>query len=381
MSGRAYLGWFLGVVVTAVVAMVAFNAFADAYLLSTPKGKSLQTVSGFERVLKPAWLDSIKPDTVFAGSSRMREGFDPTLLDPALHLHSFDYGLSSISPYEARRLIQDSAAQPSVRAIFVSMDAFASTAAVARAGSGFDELRLAVTASGQPTPRRSLWLFTTRYLSGGALGMHALSLYLLAQLKSGQPASDRPDLFTAYSRMTQTGFRKDLAFRYGRQMAWSAPARREFNLALDALCNTGVRAYLFFPPDHFAMIARYMANNADGLLSFKHEVLHDVQRHNVRCRGKVSLFDFLTLNDLTRETIGPAGSNSYIDLIHFRPPIGVRLARRMLGNNDLGIDLTAAHDPDNEIDRLKNDVAAWRAAHPEIQPSGVAPRPEADKED
>jgi hypothetical protein len=377
MRGRGYLGWFLGVVATAVVAMIAFNAFADAYILSAPQGKSLQTVSGFERVLKPAWLDSIKPDTVFAGSSRMREGFDPTLIDPALHVRSFDYGLSSISPYEARRLIQDSAAQPSVRTIFVSMDAFASTAANERAGSGFDELRLAVTASDQPTPRRSLWLFTTRYLSGGGLGMHALSLYLLAQLKAGQTAAERPDLFTAYSRMTPNGFRKDLAFRSGRQMAWSAAARREFNMALDTLCNTNIRTYLFFPPDHFAMIERYMANNADGLLAFKREALQDVQRHNARCHAKVALFDFLTLNDLTREEIGPQGS-TYVDLIHFRPPVGVALAQRMLGQSGIGTDLTASSDPEAEIEHLKADAAAWRVAHPALQPAATR-RP--DKED
>jgi hypothetical protein len=181
--------------------------------------------------------------------------------------------------------------------------------------------------------------------------------------------------------MTPNGFRKDLAFRAGRQIAWSAPARREFNAALDTLCNTNIRTYLFFPPDHFAMIARYMANDADGLLAFKREALTDVQRHNARCRGKVSLFDFLTLNDLTREEIAPPGSNTYIDLIHFRPPVGVRLARRMLGNNDLGIDLTAAHNPNGEIERLKAGVAAWRTANPTLQPSDTKSRPDADKED
>src|SRR5579862_6163088 len=120
MPGRRYLTWFLGVVVVAVAAMAAFNTFADAFILSRATGQSVQTVSGFERVMKPAWLDSIKPEMVFAGSSRMREGFDPALIDPALHVRSFNYGLSSITAYEARRLIQDSAAQPSVRTIFMS---------------------------------------------------------------------------------------------------------------------------------------------------------------------------------------------------------------------------------------------------------------------
>src|SRR5689334_1680855 len=144
-------------VMAAVAVIVAFNAISDAYILSAPVGKSIQTVSGFERVLKPAWIESLKPQMVFVGSSRMREGFDPALIDPALHVRSFNYGLSSITAYEARRLIQDTIAQSSVKTLFMSMDAFAGGSAAQPIGSGFDETRLAVAANGEPTPRRGLW--------------------------------------------------------------------------------------------------------------------------------------------------------------------------------------------------------------------------------
>jgi len=77
-------------------ALVAFNLAADRFILWSPNGPSFQTVSGFERVIKPAWLDSIKPDTVFVGSSGVRDGFDPRLIDPALGLHSFNYGVSAL---------------------------------------------------------------------------------------------------------------------------------------------------------------------------------------------------------------------------------------------------------------------------------------------
>jgi hypothetical protein len=342
MTGRAYLAWFLGVVAVSIAAMVAFNALADAYILSSPNGKSVQTVSGFERVLKPAWLDSVKPEMVFAGSSRMREGFDPALIDPALHVRSFNYGLSSITAYEARRLIQDSVAQPSVKTIFMSMDAFSGGSAAQPVGSGFDELRLAVTADGTPTPRRQLWLATTRYLSGGALGMHALGLYLMLQMKPGQTAVERPDLFTAYAKMTPEGFRKDLAFRMSRTMALTPWQRGEFDLALKAVCDSDVRTYFFFPPDHIAMLKRYLANDTKGLISFMFAAQDDVQAHNARCRGKVKLFDFLYPNDITKDPVGPDGAEHHLDLIHFRPATGLRLLRRMLGANDVGYDLTTA---------------------------------------
>src|SRR5580765_6411249 len=100
MTGKAYLIWFLSVVGGAVSLIVAFNFFADRAILGAPAGKSIQTVSGFERVVKPAWIDSIKPKLVFVGSSQMREGFDPALIDPALGTRSFNYGISSATAYE-----------------------------------------------------------------------------------------------------------------------------------------------------------------------------------------------------------------------------------------------------------------------------------------
>ncbi|HEX2594128.1 MAG TPA: hypothetical protein VHL34_21685 [Rhizomicrobium sp.] len=372
MSGRTYLGWFLAVVAAAVLAIIAFNALSDRYILGHPAGPSVQTVSGFERVLKPAWIDTLKPEMVFAGSSRMREGFDPAIIDPALGVHSFNYGLSSITAYEARRLLQDSLAQPTVKTIFMSMDAFGGGSAAQPVGSGFDETRLAVTADGAPTPRRALWLATTRYLSGGAFGMHALSDYLLAQLKPGQPAAERPDLFNAYSRMTSAGLRKDLTFRFNRTMTLTPWQRGEFDAALAALCPCDVKAVFFFPPDHFAMIERYMANDTAGLLAFKRTALADVQRHNAQCRSKVALFDFLTLNAITGESIGPDGSTAHLDLIHFRPPVGLRLLHTMLGKGEpLGVDLAMAPDADARIEHLRADVAAWRAAH--ASPAAASP--------
>lgn len=356
-------------VTAAVAIIISFNAISDVYILSSPIGKSIQTVSGFERVLKPVWIDSLKPEMAFVGSSRMREGFDPTLIDPAIHVKSFNYGLSSITAYEARRLIQDTIAQGSMKTLFMSMDAFAGGSAAQPIGSGFDETRLAVTANGEPTPRRALWLATTRYLSGGAFGMHALSLYLMAQIAPGQPASARSDLFTAYGRMTPEGFRKDLAFRDDRTMTLTPWQRGQFDAALDALCNSDVRAYFFFPPDHFAVAARYMANDAAGLVAFKRTALADIRRHNARCRSKVTLFDFLYRNAITEEDIGADGSRTYVDLIHFRPPTGLRLLQRMLGGKDVGIDLTSAQDAEAEIVRLRGDATSWSRTHRSTRPT------------
>ena len=92
MEKTRYPFWFLGTVVAVIAAMAAFNALAGAYILSNPSGGSVQTLAGFERALKPVWLDQIKPDLVFVGSSRVRDGFDPTLVNPAFKTTSFNYG-------------------------------------------------------------------------------------------------------------------------------------------------------------------------------------------------------------------------------------------------------------------------------------------------
>ncbi|MDE2500845.1 MAG: hypothetical protein KGL56_11705 [Alphaproteobacteria bacterium] len=345
MSPKRYLAWFLSVVTLAIAALVAFNAFADYYILHDRNGPSIQTVSGFERVLKPAWIDSIEPSLVFVGSSRMREGFDPVLIDPTFHVNSFDYGVSSITAYEARRFTQDALGHPSVKTIVMALDAFTGNGEAQKIGPGFDELRLTVTADGKPTPRRPLWIFTTRYLSGGAAGMHALGLYMLLQLGPGQTASDRPDLFNAYSHMTTNIFRRDLTNRDERVLRMGPWQHQQFEATLGALCHRGdVRTILFFPPDNYAMIDRYLHNDRKDFIAFKETVLADVERHNATCEGKVALFDFLNHNAITDDVLKNGRSADYIDLIHFRPPVGMRLLRRMLGNggkdSHLGVELT-----------------------------------------
>ena len=168
MEKTRYAFWFLGTVMLVIAGLAAFNVLAGVYIFSHPAGASVETLSGFERALKPVWLDQIKPRLVFVGSSRVRDGFDPTLVDPAFNTNSFNYGASSMTPYEARRFVQDALAQPSVTQVVVALDAFTGNGGPGEALPSFDETRLAVTPDGSPTPRRTLWLFTTRYLSGGA---------------------------------------------------------------------------------------------------------------------------------------------------------------------------------------------------------------------
>lgn len=339
MQSRRYLAWFFGIAGAIVALAVGFNAIADAYILHHRAGASVQLVSGFERVLKPAWLVSVKPSMVFIGSSRARIAFDPTLVNPDFHVASFNYGVSSASAYETRRYIQDAAAQPFVKTIFVALDAFTSGSAAQPFGGGFDELRLAVTPQGQPTPRRDLWLFTSRYLSGGALGMHALGVWLLARLGPSQLAADRPDIFTEYGRMTPAKFRHEMARRAERTMHLTDWQKGELRKSLDALCPSKAEVYFYFPPDNLAIIAHYRANDAQGFAAFKQTVRDDVIQHNAACPNKVHLFDFMIPSSITRDDAATRGHESryYLDPIHVRPPTGLLLLERMLLGHDTAI--------------------------------------------
>jgi hypothetical protein len=329
MEKTRYAAWFLGTVLLAVAAMAGFNAAAGAYILHHPAGASVQTLSGFERALKPVWLTWIKPQLVFVGSSRVRDGFDPSLVDPALKLRSFNYGASSMTPYEARRFVQDALAQPSVTRVVVGLDAFTGNGGPGEALPSFDETRLAVTPDGAPTPRRNLWLFTTGLLSGGALGMNALSVWTLAHLKPGQTAADRPDLFDAYSHMSEAVMARDLAYRRARVMRMEKGAAGEFTTMLAAACHAHAGVTLFFPPDNMAIVARYRESDAAGLDAFKATVRDAVTRHNASCTNKIALFDFMAPNPLTQEGLTNGQSPDYVDLVHFRPPAGLWLLRQM----------------------------------------------------
>ena len=103
--------------------------------------------------------------------------------------------------------------------------------------------------------------------------MHATGLYMLARLKPGEAAKDRPDIFGAYSHMTRESFARDMERRANRSYSLSPWQREQLRGALDAVCNTNVHLYLFFPPEHFAVVDRYMANDAAGLIGFKLAVL------------------------------------------------------------------------------------------------------------
>jgi hypothetical protein len=329
MEKTRYPVWFLGTVALVIAALAAFNAIAGAYILHHPAGASVQTLSGFERALKPVWLDQIAPELVFVGSSRVRDGFDPVLIDPALKTRSFNYGASSMTPYETRRFAQDALAHPSVKQVVVSLDSFTGNGGPGEALPSFDETRLSVTPSGEPTPRRGLWLFTTRYLSGGALGMNALAAWSLAQLKAGQSAADRPDIFPAYSHMTEAVLQRDLSYRRARTMRMGDGAARELSSLLAAACNARARLILFFPPDNMAIVARYRQSDAAGFDAFKQKARNLVANHNAACANKAGLFDFMAPNELTRETLQGGSSPSYVDLVHFRPPAGLWLLERM----------------------------------------------------
>lgn len=329
MERTRYAFWFLGTVIAAIAALMAFNWAAGAYILRHPQGASVQTLSGFERALKPVWLAQTKPELVFVGSSRVRDAYDPTLVDPALHVRSFNYGASSMTPYEARRFTQDALAQPSVKNVVVALDAFTGNGGEGEALPSFDETRLSVTPQGAPTPRRWLWLFTTRFLSGAALGMNGLSAWSLLQLKPGQTAADRPDVFGAYNHMTQAVMRHDLDYRRARAMRMGAGAAHEFQAMLSAACHASARLTLYFPPDNMAIIARYRETDAAGFAAFKQQVSDAVSAHNAACPNKARLFDFMQPNALTRETLVNGQARDYVDLVHVRPPAGLWLLRQM----------------------------------------------------
>jgi hypothetical protein len=186
-----------------------------------------------------------------------------------------------------------------------------------------------VTPDGQPTQRRGLWLFTTRYLSGGALGMNALSAWSLAQLKAGQTAADRPDIFPAYSHMTEAVLKRDLDYRRARTMRMGEGPARELSAMLAAACRASAHVTLFFPPDNMAIVARYRQSDAAGLAAFKQTVRTMVARHNAGCPNQISLFDFMTPNALTRQPLRDGLNPFYVDLVHFRPPAGLWLLEQM----------------------------------------------------
>src|ERR1051325_6604375 len=159
--------------------------------------------------------------------------------------------------------------------------------------------------------------------------MNALAVWSLAQLKNGQSAADRPDLFPAYGHMDKAVLQRDSNYRRARVMRMGEGPAREVSTMLAAACHAGARMILFFPPDNMAIIARYRQSDAAGFEAFKQTARDAVTRHNRQCENKVALFDFMAPNPLTRETWKNSSSRDYVVLVPVRPPAGLWLLGQM----------------------------------------------------
>lgn len=368
MDPARYVRTFLVVVGLGATLLVGFNAGAEAIISRHPQASSLEMLSAFARVMKPAWLARSPASLVVIGTSRVRDGFDPELIQQQTGLTVFNYGVSGATAYEAFRYTQDAMSRPNVDTIVVGASAFAAGSPSQPVGAGFDEEDLARTADGAPTPRRDMELMETRYLSGGAVGLHVQALALLAELGNDTPAR-RPDLFESYARMDTDDLAKGQSHHLGRAVRLTSWRRSYLERTLDQFCGGRVRAYLFFPPDHFSITAEWASNDEAGLIAFRDAIAESVDRHNRTCGARISLFDFQGLSRVTAEVLRPGQTSRYYrEAVHYRPTVGMMILQRMLADRpipaapEFGREVVSPGQARAPIDLLAADLARWRTS-------------------
>jgi hypothetical protein len=373
MAASRYVRLFLLTGAIATLAIAAFNAAAEALIARSPQARSLQMLSEFARVMKPVWFAASDADIVIIGNSRVRDGFDPVLIQRELELRTFNYGVSGATGYETFRYAQDALSHPNLRTVIIGAGAFAAGSEGQPTGFGFEENRLGVTAGDAPTPNRGFWLAATRYLSGGALGAHVQALALLTRLGDA-PARTRADLFSPYRPMTAADLAEGRRHHAGRSVSLSAWNLRQLDRTLDLFCGGRVRAIVFFEPDHASITAAWAANDPQGLAAFKARIAEAVARRNRTCGADIRLFDFMRPNAVTSERIEPGRpSRYYREPVHFRPTTGLMVLRRVLGlpgqaswfgvavNEGLARGLPIRQDPQGD---REGGAARARAANP-----------------
>ncbi len=345
-----------------------FNAVMERVIASNPNGPSLQLLSAFARNIKPAWMDDFRGDTVLVGTSRVRDGFDPILIKDRLRIDAFNYGVSGGTAYESLRYVQDALAHPNVKRVVIAADTFATGTANQPTGSGFVESSLAVTPAGKPTPWRAVHLFTARYMDGGALGLHAQSAVRLTRMGGDKP-EQRPDLFTPYRRLDAKGLADARRHHRAHGLELTAWAQAILEKTFDQFCGGRAEAFVFFPPDHFAITSEWAANDLNGFIAFKSAVLQAAEARNRACGARIHVYDFETLNSVTGEVIAPGRpSVNYHEAVHFRPTIGLVILDRMLngkidaGYQDFGVELTGEPAAAARIGAIRQDLAHWTAA-------------------
>lgn len=258
------------------------------------------------RFAKPLQVISLKPQTIIVGSSRVRDGMDPALLDGLVPAPIMNYGTAGMRATEGARFIRHAVDVAQVKTVIWGLDFFGfNDLNMNEMGKdGFDILRARPRVN---DVARLLIAWPTMELSGEMFNGKAITR---PNGFNHAPATPPAEILHSILR-NAVGF-GNVDFLYGNFQSFAAHMA-EFEQAIAYATSKGVQVYLYTSPLHgLVMEAIFQKNSQQAFLAWKKAVASVAQKYNV------PIYDYMTYNSITTAD-GAEAATYFFDGAHFTP--------------------------------------------------------------
>lgn len=310
------------------------------------------------RFAKPLQVIALKPQTIIVGSSRVRDGMDPALLEGLVPAPIMNYGTAGMRATEGAKFIRHAVDVAKVQTVIWGLDFFAfndlNMNEMGKDGFGI------LQATMRPNDvARLLIAWPTLELTGEMFAGKAITL---PNGFNHAPATPPSEILHSILR-NAVGF-ANVDFLYGKFSSYAAHMQA-FEDAIAYATSKGVQVYLYTSPLHgLVMESIFQKGSQDIFLQWKKAVATVAQKY------QVPVYDYMNYNSITTAD-GAAAASYFFDGAHFTPLV----SRLILGKYfavapaqeavpGFGVPLNTA-TIDAEWQTLLTKRQSYVAAHPQ----------------
>jgi hypothetical protein len=318
-------------------------------------------------------MERVKPKTLLLGNSRVEIGLDPESSNwPKDAVHVFNSAVAGRGLFVSYLMLREAIAVSTPQVVVVGLDFqdFAESLSPASATPVFsnDEARLLVDRSGNPNHARSLQVWRdcgAVMLTIGAISDSVTTLFDQdpATSPTMTPLGFNP--LHEYNLFVRRSGHYELFAQ--RQLDYERTYRLRHDLDfqnLELLASFRyLQAILRVAAEHHIRVVLYIHPYHSHYLEMLHRLslwgaFEDWKRALVRFLGlqhpstKVQLHDFADYNDITMESVPPAGDTDsemhwYWEAGHYKSTLGNELLAAMFGEHEFGVRLTDVNIEDD----------------------------------
>ncbi len=348
-----------------------FNFFIDPYGIyndflvdgiNNPKSEA----GGHEKFAKAYLVDSIKPEQIALGTSRVGYGINPQSEQWDGDGRKFNLSIADGSIYVARRFLQHAIAIQTPKQLILGLDFFAFNAKIKTAGDSSEAL-LAITAEGNVNPAYKKQLLLSSILSysavrssiktikkskekivhtlGANTGMRQFSIdgkeYLADEILAIPLSEKLPGASATFASAVRYFIGEK--FLIGKDKEYYFEDKDTKNSSMDEfrkiveLCRqNNIQAYFFISPVHARM---QEAIRVMGLWSlyeqWKRELVAVLEMEYGG--NNYVLWDFSGYNAITRAEVIDGRMREYVDPSHYTPYVGDMILSRLFATRQENI--------------------------------------------